>query len=264
MVANTPAPSFPDNARLAISVDNPFSAVKLGIPCVGTEEGVYRHRVQVFDEKGVQIVMCDVFGQFHLPVDERAPVFERSLDASLFDPGVNYRVRVTPCNCFGVGGKPIEATFTAPGRNPAATVIFETDDPVRDCTFRRGLEGGSPIEAKDGWFPVASGNNRLEFPAHVWDGIPLGTRLRFMAEVETDQSSRKTWTMVLRHPKPLKNATGRVATPNGRSERMRYAFVFATRHKQPAYYLLVREGGEGRIRFSRIRIERLGQEKKDI
>ena len=82
------------------------------------------------------------------------------------------------------------------------------------------------------------------------------------AEIETDQTSCKTWTMVLRQPRPLKNATGRVATPNGRSERMRYAFVFTSRHRQPAYYLLVREGGKGRIRFSRVRIERLGPEKK--
>ena len=256
-------PSFPADARLTVSADNPFTAVTLGIPSVRTEEGVYRHRVQVFDAKGGQIVMCDVFGQFHLPVDERAPVLERTLNASLFDPGVNYRVRVTPCNCFGKGGKPIEASFTAPGRNPSATVIFETDDPVRDCRFLRGLEGGSPLSAEDGWFSVASGNNRLEFPAHVWDGIERGTRLRFMAEVETDQTSCKTWTMVLRHPNPLKNATGRVATPNGRSGRMRYAFDFVNRHKRPAYYLLVREGGNGRIRFSRIRIERLDPEKKD-
>ena len=55
---------------------------------------------------------------------------------------------------------------------------------------------------------------------------------------------------------PMSNAFGRISTPDGNSGSLRYVVDFAKANSSHAYYLLVREGGVGNIRFDRIRVER--------
>ena len=55
----------------------------------------------------------------------------------------------------------------------------------------------------------------------------------------------------------MSNAFGRISTPDGDSGPLRYVIDFTKTSADRAYYLLVREGGEGRIRFGHMRIERL-------
>ena len=63
--------------------------------------------------------------------------------------------------------------------------------------------------------------------------------------------------MVLRNRTPLENAVPRIATPSGDSGVQRYVMEFTKRNAAFSYALLVREGGVGRIRFCRVRIEQL-------
>ena len=107
-----------------------------------------------------------------------------------------------------------------------------------------------------GFFKMGSGNARLEFPKGVWEG-PKGAMFRFSIDIHAIQGGWPTWTIVLRNPNPMKNAFNRVSTPDGDAGMLRYVFDFTKVDAAHSYYLLVREGGEGRIRFGRVRIERL-------
>ena len=62
---------------------------------------------------------------------------------------------------------------------------------------------------------------------------------------------------MLRHPAPVENANARIYTAAGKTPKRRVVIEFAKRKADRNYYLLVREGGAGRIRFHRIKIEKL-------
>ena len=110
-----------------------------------------------------------------------------------------------------------------------------------------------PLE--NDFYKMGSGNARLEFPQGVWSG-KKGTKFRFIADIHTVQGD-DTWTMVLRNPDPLKNANNRIMTPSGDSGSLRYIMDFNKLSDSHFYYLLVREGGVGKIRFNYVRIERI-------
>ncbi len=252
--ATEPVPAFPAGATLALAPDAPFSALTLAFPRAEGAHGTYIYKVEVTSAEGTSLARCDLFGQFYLPEDAREPRLERRLSAGYFEPGRSYRVRVTPCNCFGKGGRPIEATFAAPSARPGTT-LFASTDPMSDCGFWTGLSGGKQVKATDGWYAIGGGNYRLVFPDGVW-GKEKG-KFRFTVDLEMEQDGPRTWTLVLRHPEPLTNANARIATPIGASGLSRYVIEFARRYPAHNYYLLVREGGPGRIRFKSVRIERV-------
>ena len=110
-----------------------------------------------------------------------------------------------------------------------------------------------PLEG--GFYNMGTGSARLEFPNGVWTGA-RDSKFRFIADVHTVQGD-DTWTMVLRNPNPLKNANNRIMTPSGDSGSLRYIIDFSKTGASHYYYLLVREGGAGKIRFNYIRIERI-------
>lgn len=249
-----PVPAFPAGASLSLAADNPFSAVSLSFPRAEGAHGTYIYKVEVTSPEGRSLARCDLFGQFYLPEGSRERHVERRLSAGYFEPGRSYRVRVTPCNCFGKEGRALEAEFTAPSSR-RGTALYASSKPMEECGFWTGLEGGRRLKAKDGWYEIAGGNYRLEFPEGAW-GKEKG-RFRFTVDMETEQEGVRTWTLVLRNPKPLKNGNARIATPTGASGPSRYV-IDASRHNlETVYYLLVREGGKGRIRFNSIRIERI-------
>jgi len=250
--ANEPVPQFPKGAILSLKAIAPFTAVEMSFPRAEGKHGTYIYKVQVTTLDGEPLSRIDLFGQFYLPESERASTLVRSLSAGYFDPGKRYRVRITPCNCFGKGGCPIEADFTAPETTGFET-LFESIDPMKECSFMTELEGGKRIVAKDGWYEIGARNHRLEFPDGIW---ARKGRYRFTVDMETKQAGPRTWTLVLRNPKPMKNANARIATPRGDSGKTRYVIEFNQTDPRKSYYLLVREGGKGRIRFSKVKIER--------
>ena len=76
--------------------------------------------------------------------------------------------------------------------------------------------------------------------------------------MRTIQEHEPCWTIVLRNPKPLRNATNRISTPPGDSGVQRYVIEFVKPNKAYSYFLLVRDGAGGKVRFERARIERIG------
>ena len=249
-----PVPEFPSGAKLALSADAPFTALSLAFPCAEGPHGTYVYRVQVVTPEGKQMMRGDLFGQFYLPEVERSSVVVRKLSAGYFDPGARCRVRITPCNCLGRGGSPIEADFTVPER--CAKILLDSSDPGSEFRFRNGLVGGDPVRRSDGWFLLGDGNYRLELPLEVWSG-PKGSRFRFVLDMESEQSGDKNYSLVLRDPRSVQNAAARVYTPFGNSGRMRYVIEFSKRRAESCFDLLIREGIFGKVKFNRIRIESL-------
>ena len=84
--------------------------------------------------------------------------------------------------------------------------------------------------------------------------ISFGTSSVLVNGVETDTGlgGDQGWFAV-----QLKNAQGRISTPEGDSGMLRYVVDFEKPAADHSYSLLVREGGEGKIRFGRVSIERM-------
>ena len=250
-----PVPQFRADATLKLAVDaEPFRSLTLEIPRAEGPHGVYQYRIAIQNERGEQVARQDAFGQFYLKAADRKPTLSVSLSAGYFEDGADYRIVVTPVNFFGAAGRPLSAAFHAP--KPVGTLVWKTDDPMRDCRYMTGLSGGEPVARDGDWYRMGSGNFRLELPETVWKGAK-GDRFRFTVDVETEQGEESTWTLVLRNPQPLENANFRIATPTGKSGRSRYVIEFAKQEDFFRYYLLVREGGAGRIRFNNVKVERL-------
>jgi hypothetical protein len=248
-----PVPQFPAGATLALKADSPFTAVDMTFPRAEGKHGTYIYKVQVTTPEGEPLTRNDMFGQFYLPARERAATLTLKLSAGYFDAGKKYRVRLTPCNCFGKGGKPIEAEFTAPAAEGYKT-LFESADPMSECPFMTGMEGGKRLVSKDGWYEIGIGCQRLEFPGMDWRA---NGRYRFTIDMETKQRDVRTWTLVLRNANPRRKAYAhaRIATPRGDSGKMRYVTDFDKSRPELHFNLLVQEGGKGSVRFNHVKIE---------
>lgn len=250
-----PVPQFAKGAKLSVvPKGTPCERFEISFPKAEGPHGVYIYRLEIEDEKGTRLARQDEFGQFWLSAHERQPTLTYSLSAGYFDVGRTYRIVATPVNCFGVCGRPISAVVKAPESN--GMLLWESDDPMNECRFMTGLSGGKPVPVKDGWYQMSSGNHRMEIPPEVWKG-KKGTRFRFVVDLEMEQFGERTWTIVLRNPKPVKNANARIATPRGSSGKQRYVIEFAKQKDDFRYYLLIREGGAGRLRIRRARLERI-------
>jgi len=253
-------PQFPAGAKLSLKADAPFAALEMTFPQATCAHGTYLYKVQVTTPKGEPLSRADLFGQFYLPEAEREKILVRNISAGYFDSGKCYRVRITPCNCFGGGGRPLGATFMAPAASDGAVVTFESEDPAKDCPFFDWRTGGKRIApSADGWFDFGdSESNRLELPAEAWKG-GQGSRFRFTVDLQTEQTTPRTWTLNLLNLDPVFAACARVATPEGKSGKTRYVMEFAKRSAQHAYHLMVGEGKRGRIRFDHLKVERIGK-----
>ena len=64
--------------------------------------------------------------------------------------------------------------------------------------------------------------------------------------------------MTMRHPKPISNGHNRLYTMPGKQGTMRYVVDFRKPYANYGYYLLFREGPAGRVRFDKVRVEKLG------
>ena len=233
------APTFADGASLSVSPGDAGSGgLVLTVPAASGEPRPFLYRVHL-DRKGadgrwIAHARRDIFGDFWMREHERPKYNAVDFAAPYFDAGQEYRFRAAPVNCWGKEGSPIMVECPAPER-PAKqpTVVWQTADAMKDCTFLPGLSGGRALVQSDGFYGMGKRDARLEFPKSVWDG-PKGARFRFSIDMHTVQGGQPTWTIVLRNPNPLKNAVNRISTPEGDSAGMlRYVFDFtkgAARH----------------------------------
>ena len=128
---------------------------------------------------------------------------------------------------------------------------------MKDCPFLSGLTAGKPLAVDaDGFYEHNVSNARLVFPDKIWNG-QKGTKFRLTLDVHMKQSNERGWTLVMRNPTPMHNATARIQTPPGDSGIFRYVIDFKKQGSDYKYYLLIREGLKGKIHFHYAKIERI-------
>lgn len=259
--AASKAPEFASGAKISVDMDDPFKTAKFTFPCVAGAVRPFSYRIEIARRgaggEWIPFARKDMYGDFWQREEDRPATVSQSVPSAYFDAGAQYRASVRPRNVWGREGRELACTFTA-GR-PAAdgTLVWESSAPMKDCKFLQGLSGEKALAAKDGFYELASGAQaRLVFPGGVWDGAK-GTRFRFTVDMATEQGNELCWSFVLRNRTQPNNAAPRISVPSGKSGAMRYVLEFAKAEAEHAYDLLVREGGEGRIRFDYVRIERI-------
>ena len=261
---STPAPAFAADAELKLVTDKPFSTLTVTWPATAEGGEPYKYYVSIgkmgADGEFRDIARQDSYSEFYLAENQRKGKLSQKLSAGFFDPGVEYRIAVTPVGFFGNTGKALEARFTAPADAVKTKLIFECRDPMKEMVFAYGLKGNKPLPVKDGFWQHEGGNARLIIPKKYWKGAK-GTRFRFTVDMDTIQTSDKGWTMVLRNPVPLKNGNNRIQMPCGKVDGQRYVIELGKASPKFFYDLLIREGGPGAIRFKYVKLELLPSRK---
>ena len=252
--AESPAPDFAADAK--INVVCGMREVKVTFPGVND---AFRYKVELFkqvDGAWKRYARKDYVSEFMKPVAKRSATVTQKLDIGYFESGKEYQVKITPVNFFDKEGKSITGSFTVKKR-AADKVVFESKNPMKELAFMDGLAGGKSFKiGPDGYYIHDRHEGRLVFPDNVWEG-KAGTKFRFTIDMQMIQDQSKRWTLCLRNPKPLSNANNRISTEGGDSGVQRYVITFSKAKDFFNYYLLIREGRKGKIRFDYVKIERI-------
>jgi hypothetical protein len=234
--------------------------VLLTIPVTSGEPRPFVYRVMLdhLDDEGKWSVHArrDFIGDVWQREHERPAKYEQEFPSAYFEPGRKYRFRVAPVNFWGREGEVIEVEFAAPECNFKSEVVWESSNPMDECPMLSNVTQKT-LQPRDGKFCKLDNHYAwFVFPKGVWDG-EQGTRFRLVADIHTIQKSVPTWTLVLVNAQPWKYGSGRVCTPGGDSGTFRYVMDLSKKEASHVYHLLIREGGEGKLRIERIRLERL-------
>jgi hypothetical protein len=192
-------------------------------------------------------------GDFDL--DPRPEMIETYLSIGYFDSNKEYKVQVTPYHVFGKAGKAISGQFTSGEVKSNATVVFESHNPMKDCPFLEGLYSNTPVKRDADGYYIFNREARLVFPDEIWAG-PTYTQFRVTVQMHGKQGKLR-WTFTMRNPKPQSNGNNRFYTEPGDNGVQRYVIDMYKSNPKYKYYLLVREGSPGKVRFDYIKIERL-------
>ena len=254
-------PAFLAGTALKVAPVGDEGNVVLTVPnsCGELRPYICRVNLERLDGKGkwMPLGRRDFVGDAWQRPQERPEKYDVEVPGAYFKAGGKYRFRVFPLNCWRNAGAPLTVEFTAPEPKVKRQVVWQSDNPMEDCPFLAGLDSPKPMPLKDGFYEMGEGARaRLVLPDGVWKGAK-GAKFRFIADIHTVQEGSPSWTMVLRNPDPLKNACGRISMPDGDSGSIRYVIDIEKESAGHWYYLLVREGGAGRVRFDSVRIERL-------
>ena len=256
---NMTKPAFAPDASLELSSLKSGGGVMLTVPTAAGEPRPFAYRVRLERREGGGRwrlhARRDFFGDAWQRASERPEKYEMEFSDAYFCEGGKYRFRVSPVNFIGEEGKGISLEYDAPA-STSASVVWESADPMKDCPFLFGLAGNVPVPRNGDFYEMDGRDARLVFPKYVWRGAK-GARFRFVADIHTVQENLPTWTLVLRNPKPFKNAMGRISTPPGDLGMLRYVLEFEKSQSNHDYYLLLREGCAGKVRFGSIRIEQV-------
>lgn len=254
-------PRFAAGAALSVAPSAKHDGgILLTVPSASGDPRPFVYRVRMehlsADGKWRKHVRRDFFGDAWQRARDRPASHGQEFASSYFEPGEKYRFIVSPVNCWGREGEPLRTEFTAPERKSVPQVVWESRNPMEECPLLSD-PAKKTLQPREGEFcKMTSRYAWIVFPDGVWDG-EKGSRFRLIIDIHTVQKEWPTWTFVLVNVHPWKYGTARVSTPTGDSGTLRYVMDLTKREASFVYHLLVREGGNGLIRFDRIRIERL-------
>ncbi|MBQ9337666.1 MAG: metallophosphoesterase [Lentisphaeria bacterium] len=252
--AESTAPEFAPGSKVSVSFDAEGATVKF--PKAQHQDGVFYYQLELFrkdDGKWVRFSRRDVMGDFDL--DPRPETIETFISNGYFESNREYKIEVAPHHVFGKTGRPISGEFATGEVKTESTVVFESSDPMKDCPFLAGLSGDAPVKLDaDGYYDF-KGVGRLVFPDEIWTG-PTYTQFRVTVKMHGKQGKLR-WTLTMRNPKPQSNGNNRFYTEPGDHGIQRYVIDMYKSSPKYKYYLLIREGSPGKVRFEHIRIERL-------
>ena len=255
--AASTAPEFAPDTKVSAAVRH--DGVTITFPPARHKDGVFYYKMELFrmeNNKWVRFSRRDVMGDFDL--DPRPEKVEEFLGIGYFDSNSKYKVKITPFHAFGKSGKPVSGEFSVGKTEPASTVVFESRDPMKDCPFLQKLDGNIPVKLDANGYYDVTGTSRLIFPDAIWDG-PTYTQFRVTIEMHAKQGPLR-WTLTMRNPKPrISNGNNRFYTEPGDNGTQRYVIDMYKSSPAYKYYLLIREGSPGKVRFSYIKIERLNE-----
>ena len=260
-------PAFSAGAKLNVSAASmPLKNVVIEIPSAAPALHYYMVAVERKNAAGKWELVCTkkMNGDYWQLPSRRTPVLKRYLSGGYFDEGREHRITVTPFNFYGKKGKALQTIWKAPAK-VKTKVLFESKDPMKELPFKSELKDGVPLKQEKGFYLHNVHNARLEMPGHIWNNIPVGAHLRFTADIHTIQKGDlyRQWTILLRNPVPVENANHRIYTFSGECVN-RYVIDFRMQNAAYKYYLLIREGDAGKLRFNYIKLEQLdnGPEQK--
>lgn len=247
-------PEFPAGSEIRISADQPFNELKIDFTTALPQKDVYKYEIFIKNKiDGKVLNRQEIFGDFYR--DEPVKKSGHTISAGYFESQKEYVIEVIPFNFFGKRGKALRCDFKAPEKLRWETV-FECREPMKTLKFRAGLKDGREMELKNGFYIHDVEDARLIFPGNAWTG-KAGSRYRFTIDMHTRQPGIEKWTVVLRDTAIVRNARPRLYTQNGDLGVRRYVIEFVKPADDNSYYLLIREGGIGEIRFDYVKIERL-------
>lgn len=254
--AESVPPEFAPGTKVSVSVEHDGAVVKF--PGAKHKDGVFFYQLELFRKdngKWVRFSRRDVMGDFDL--NPRPEIIETFINNGYLDSNKEYKIEVTPHHVFGKAGRKISGEFVTKEVKTASTVVFESTDPMKDCPFLEGLYSDKPIpKDKDGYY-IFKREGRLVFPDGIWTG-PTYTQFRVTLRMHGKQGKVR-WTLTMRNPKPTSNGNNRFYTEPGDNGVQRYVVDMYKSHPQYKYYLLMREGSPGKVRFDYIKIERLNE-----
>lgn len=252
--ADSVAPEFANDAKVSVAMEHDGAVVKF--PRANHKDGVFYYILKLFRKdngKWVRFSRKDVMGDFDL--DPRPQVVEAFINNGYFESGKEYKIEVTPYHIFGKTGKAISGEFKTGEVKTASTVVFESSDPMKDCKFL-DEKSGLPVKKDAAGYYEHKRESRLVFPDDkIWAG-PTYTQFRITVRMHGKQGKLR-WTLTMRNPKPTSNGNNRFYTEPGDNGVQQYVIDMYKSRPNYKYYLLVREGSPGKVRFDYIKIERL-------
>ena len=269
--ARSTAPQFAAGAKLAVTADDRnFTGFKLTFPeAMAGDRRTFIYRIEAMrhaDGGGWEtFAIKEMYGDFYLRPQDRTGSAHEEVPASLFRPGMDCRIRVTPQNEFGLKGRPLVADVLVPTTFDPGTIVFRSDTPMKEMVFEN--DAGRTVRADvDGEFYSPRRKegrfNRLVLPKGLFAGDP-GTRYRVTLEAHLkQQEDGPSWSLNLVPPKIRRPASPRVGTPGGDSGRLTYVIDYVKKAKGfssgDTYRINFLWGGVGTVKLHSVIVSRIG------
>ena len=259
---NSVAPEFSANAKAsAASTEN---GVVITFPQASPAESVHQYDIEFQIEENGKWRMFSHHnqpGHFFTANKEIAPSYSCTFSHGYFDAGKSYRTKITPVHFSGKTGAPLYIPVQTSSK-PAAKVIFESKDPMKECICRYGYIGKDADKvhkaAEDGFYHVKEDNigTRLYFPDYPWSGKE-NARFIFELDICHDAADRSSL-LIVRDDNPANPIyiPVRCHTSLGCSGGIRYVVDYSLkRNPGGKLNLYIKNGGKLKVKFNYVRIE---------